>query len=60
MTHNTGAIRNIKAFVKSYLGSDSGKAALARQSIRVKNPDGSFTNQWRSAAMAHAFQQAQA
>ena len=58
MTHNPGAIRNIKAFVKSYLGSDSGKAALARQSIRVKTPDGAFVNQWRSSAMAHAFEAA--
>ena len=53
----SNTIRNVPAFVKSYLTSDSGKAALSRKPIRAKAADGTFQNVWRSSAMAHAFQQ---
>lgn len=56
---NTNSIRNTRAFVSSYLKSDSGKAALARTDIRVKNKDGiGFKTIYRSSAMAEAFQTA--
>jgi hypothetical protein len=51
-------IRNIRGFVSAYLQSGSGKAALARQPIRVKGDNGQVKMIWRSSAMAHAFQAA--
>lgn len=53
------AIRNTKAFVKSYLNSESGKAALARKDIRVRDKDtGKMVDVRRSNQMAVAFQDA--
>jgi hypothetical protein len=57
-SQNSGVIRNIRGFVSAYLQSESGKAALARQPIRVKGDNGQVKMIWRSSAMAHAFQQA--
>lgn len=56
---NTGVVRNIRGFVSAYLKSDSGKAALARRPIRVKDREtGKMNDVWRSSQMADAFQQA--
>lgn len=59
MSNIQNPIRNIRAFVASYLKSDSGKAALARTDVRIKNKDGiGFKTIYRSSAMAAAFQTA--
>lgn len=51
-------VRNLTGFVKGYLKSEPGKAALNRKPIRVKDDEGKFQSVWRSSQMAHAFQQA--
>lgn len=59
---STNKIRNVKAFVSSYLGSESGKAALNRKPIVInKAPKGKkpqWEPVWRNPAMALAFQSA--
>jgi hypothetical protein len=56
---SSGTIRNIPAFVRSYLASDSGKHALARKPYRARdNETGKFHMVWRNPAIAVAFQEA--
>lgn len=55
---NNQPIRNIRAFLNSYLKSNSGKAALARDDIRVRDNNGRYKTIQRSNAMALAFQAA--
>jgi hypothetical protein len=51
-------VRNVRAFVASYLKSDAGKSALNRKPIRVRGEDGQYKHIFRSSQMAEAFQQA--
>lgn len=51
-------VRNIPGFIKSYLGSDSGQAALNRKPTRYRNEQGVLVNVWRTNDMALAFQAA--
>lgn len=53
-----GKIRNVRNFVSAYLASESGRAALNRRSIQIRQDDGKRKDVWRSSAMAHAFQEA--
>lgn len=59
---NSNKIRNVRAFVSSYLGSDSGKAALRRKPFVVRKQQSNGKAQWepvwRNPAMAIAFQNA--
>jgi len=60
--NKSNAIRNLPAFIKAYLGSESGKAALARTDIRVRDNTvkgkPKFNTVYRSNAMALAFKKA--
>lgn len=49
----SNTIRNTRAFVKSYLASESGRKALERAPVRINRQ-----HIWRSSAMAHAFKEA--
>ena len=57
MNKNQEPIRNIRAFIKAYLGSKSGQAALNRQSFRrYDKKQRKFVDVYQSNAMALAFQ----
>lgn len=59
MSQQNKPIRNVRSFVRAYLNSNSGQAALARKDIRVfdKNTKRHVTVN-RNNQMATAFQQA--
>ena len=54
----SGTIRNVRAFVASYLKSEAGQSALNRKPIRVRGDDGQMKMIWRSSQIADAFQSA--
>lgn len=52
-------IKNIRAFVRSYLGGKAGQSALSRQDKRYKDKDtGKFVTVRQTNQMATAFQEA--
>lgn len=52
-----GKVRNIRAFVKAYLNSESGRKDLARRPVRIgKGRDAVL--QWRNPEIAFAFSKA--
>lgn len=53
---NSRVIRNIPAFVSSYLKSASGRDVLNRKPYRAVLPNGKTTVVMRSSQMADAFQ----